>query len=163
MILDKITSIIHIKSMVMNKRMKRLRAHGILLFVGIAALAVNSCEVADDIIGNASVAKLTGEWTCDETSEFFKSTLEIYTVYISPDPDKDNGIIIDNFYALGDIGVRATVSGSSVIIGTQTVEGGFTIAGSGSISSNSEEISWVYTVDDGSGVVDHVTAVYTKN
>ena len=69
-----------------------------------------SCEVADDLLGNETVAKLEGEWSCDETSEIFKSTLEVYTVTISPDPDNVNGVIIDNFYNVG-ISVKANVSG----------------------------------------------------
>ena len=125
---------------------------------------VDSCELAEDIGGvNATIAELEGEWTCDEQSEIYKATREVYTVYISPDPDNYNGILIDGFYQLGDVGLKATVTGSAVNIPSQTLEGGFTVTGSGIISSNKEEISWSYNVDDGSAVIDHVTATYTKN
>jgi len=57
----------------------------------------------------------------------------------------------------------ATVAGMNLILSNQMIEGGFTVYGSGTISSNYKEISFSYTVDDGSGTADHCTAVYTKN
>jgi len=131
-----------------------------ILMAGIVFL-LNSCELADDFTGNATVAKIEGDWSCDETSEIFKSTGSVYSVTVSADPDNGNGVIIDNFYDV-NIAVRATVAGSSLIIGNQTAEDGYEVSGSGTISSNFEEINLNYNVDDGSGVVDHVTAVYTK-
>ena len=125
------------------------------------AILVNSCELTEDMI-NTDAGKLEGTWQCDEQSELYKSTAEIYTAYISLDADADNRIIIDNFYQLGDVGVRANIIGLAVYISTQTLEGGFTVSGSGTISSGYSRIEWSYTVDDGSGVDDHVTAVYTK-
>jgi hypothetical protein len=134
----------------------------LFILLGLAVM-INSCEVADELLGgNATVAKLEGVWTCDETSEIFKSTTSVYSVTLSADPDNVNGIIIDNFYGI-DVAVFADVAGMTLIIDDQTAEGGYEISGSGTISSNYEEINWSYTVDDGSGVVDHVTAVYTKN
>jgi hypothetical protein len=134
----------------------------VYILLGVV-LIVNSCDVADDLLGgNPTVDKLVGDWTCDETSEIFKSTSSVYAVTISPDADNDNGIIIDNFYGIS-AAVYATVSGMSLTIANQTAEGGYVISGSGIISSNYQEINWTYNVDDGSGVVDHVTAVYTKN
>lgn len=134
-------------------------------FPGLLSLIIiaGSCEVAEDLVGgNATVAKLEGEWTCDEDSEIYKSTTSVYSVAISPDPDNENGVIIDNFYGIS-AAVYAGVSGMSLIISNQTVSGGYEISGSGIISSGYDVINWNYTVDDGSGVIDHVTAVYTKN
>ncbi|HJZ39761.1 MAG TPA: hypothetical protein VJ203_05295 [Bacteroidales bacterium] len=148
----------------MKTRLKRNRLIGIVVSLFVLILLINSCEIAEDIGGiNATVAKLEGEWTCDEESEFFKATKEIYTVYISPDADNYDGIIIDGFYNLGDLGLKATLSGKTVTIPLQTLSGDFTVTGSGIISSNLEEIEWAYNVDDGSGVIDHVTALYSKN
>jgi len=142
----------------MNKRILRLMT----AVMGLA-LVLNSCDVAEDLIGgNATVAKLEGDWTCDEDSEIFKSTTSVYSVAISPDPDNANGVIIDNFYGVG-APAYASVSGMGLTISNQTIEGGYEVAGSGFISAGFDEINWTYTVDDGSGVVDHVTAVYTKN
>ena len=130
--------------------------------LGFLILA-GSCEVAEDLMGlNATVAKLEGEWTCDEDSEIYKSISSVYSVTISPDPDNDNGVIIDNFYGI-NAAVYASVSGMSLIISNQTASGGYEISGSGIISSGYDEINWTYTVDDGSGVIDHVTAIYTKD
>jgi len=108
-------------------------------------LLSTSCELTEDLF-DTEAGKLVGEWSCDEDSELYKSTSEIYSVYISLDAEAENGIIIDNFYQLGDVGVKATVSGIAVYISTQTIEGGFTVAGSGTISPNSREIEWSYTV-----------------
>jgi hypothetical protein len=122
-----------------------------------------SCETIDTLTGGAAtVAKIEGEWTCDEQSEIFKATAEVYTVTISADADNTSGVIIDNFYGL-NASAKATVSGMSLNIPSQDVEGGFSVSGSGTISSNFEKINLSYTVDDGSGTIDHVTAVYTKN
>jgi hypothetical protein len=136
----------------------------LLLSLIIIVPLISSCELTDDQVGvNPTIAKLEGEWTCDEESEIYKATKEVYTVYISRDADNYNGMIIDGFYQLGDIGLKATISGSTINIPSQIMEGGFTVSGSGVVSFNMEEINWTYNVDDGSGVIDHVTAVYTRN
>jgi hypothetical protein len=135
----------------------------VLLAFIIPFLFTWSCETIDELTGSAAtVAKLEGEWTCDEQSEIFKATAEVYTVTLSADADNNAGVIIDNFYGL-NASAKANVSGMSLIIPNQDVEGGFSVSGSGTISSNFEKINLTYTVDDGSGTVDHVTAVYTKN
>jgi hypothetical protein len=147
--------------------MKRyLQATGrnlLLLAFTIPFLFTWSCETIDTLTGSAAtVAKLEGEWTCDEQSEVFKATAETYTVTLSADADNNSGVIIDNFYGL-NASAKANISGMSFIIPNQNVEGGFSVSGSGTISSNFEKITLSYNVDDGSGTVDHCTAVYTKN
>jgi len=134
------------------------------IFLFFIPLLLNySCETIDELTGSsATVAKIEGEWTCDEQSEVFKATAEIYVVTISADADNESGVIIDNFYGL-NASARANVSGISLIIPNQDVEGGFSVSGSGTISSNFETINLTYNVDDGSGTIDHATAVYTKN
>lgn len=133
-----------------------------ILMLFSTLVIIQSCEIADELTGGAAtVAKIEGEWTCDEQSEIYKATAEVYSVTLSPDADNSSGVIIDNFYGL-QASAKASVSGMSLIISDQTIEGGFSVSGSGTISSNYREINLNYTVDDGSGVVDHVTAVYTK-
>jgi hypothetical protein len=147
----------------MKELKKNYRLFRLMLSVMSLILILNSCEIADDLTGvNEAVAKLEGEWTCDENSEIYKSTTSVYSVSISPDPDNDNGVIIDNFYGV-NAAVYASVSLLSLTVNEQTASGGYKISGSGIISSNYKEINWSYTVDDGSGVIDHVTAIYTKN
>ncbi|HEX2395824.1 MAG TPA: hypothetical protein VHI78_10780 [Bacteroidales bacterium] len=134
----------------------------VIIFFSSLAFAAGSCEVADDIVGNEDVAALEGEWSVDETSEVFdKSTLSVYAVTVSADPDNLNGVIIDNFYNVG-ISIKATVSGNSLIIPNQNAEDGYTVYGSGTISGNSSEINMSYTVNDGSAQDDNCTAVFTK-
>jgi len=132
------------------------------LILAATMVSVQSCELANELTGTAAtIAKLEGEWNCDEQSELYKATSEVYLVYISPDADNDAGVIVDNFYGL-QTDARVNIAGMSLIIPNQTLEGGFTVSGSGTISANFKQIDLTYTVDDGSGVVDHCTAVYTK-
>jgi hypothetical protein len=137
-----------------------------VLVIGIFLLAfATSCE---DLLNNSGSgldvrAKIEGQWSCDETSEIYKSTAEIFSVYISSDEDDSTKVLIDNFYELGyDVSVVATVSNRNLYLDSQTVGNGYTIIGSGTISSNYNEIQWNYSVEDGSGQVDNVTATYTK-
>jgi hypothetical protein len=148
----------------MDEYIKIMKVIRFSLIFFIIAMISNSCELTEDLIDiNPLVSELKGEWLCDENSEIYKATKEVYMVYISPDADNPNGLIIDGFYQLGDIGLKATVLNTSISIHSQTVEGGFTISGSGIVASNHKRIDWTYNVDDGSGVIDHVTAVYTRN
>jgi hypothetical protein len=146
--------------------MKTHRLINPILPIGLLLmLTAVSCEdLFDNLEGDEDVRdKIEGQWSCDETSEYYKSTAEIFTVYISPDPDDSTRVFIDNFYELGyDVSVVATVSGRNLFIHTQTIGGGFTILGSGTIASNYNTIEWNYSVDDGSGKTDNVTATYTK-
>ena len=149
-----------------TKTMKAIGWINPVLPISILLLALTvSCEELLNNLGNDEDVreKIEGQWSCDETSEFFKSTAEIFTVYISPDPDDSTKVLIDNFYELGyDVSAVASVSGRNLYINSQTVGDGYTIIGSGTISSNYNEINWNYSVEDGSGEVDNVTATYTR-
>lgn len=145
----------------MKANLKCTKIFQAFLFLVITAIIPTSCEL-DDPLGNEAVAELEGVWSVDEDSEIFgKSTLSTYEVTISADPDKTNGIIIDDFYNAG-LTVRATVTGSSLTISNQEVEDEYSVYGSGTISANSNEIEMSYVVNDGSAQDDHCTAVFTK-
>jgi len=147
----------------MKTILKNFRASTFIVSFVLIALVCVSCEVADDFTGNEAVAELEGNWSVDEESSVFgKSTLSVYTVSISADPDNLNGVIIDNFYNVG-ISVKANVSGTSLTIPNQEAEDGYTVYGSGTISGNSNEIDMNYVVNDGSAQDDNCTAVFTKN
>jgi hypothetical protein len=137
-----------------------------LLFTLISLVPLmNSCEVANDLIGNKAVAELEGDWNCEEESEYFKkstTTPESYQVAISPDPDNENGIIIYGFYQLNDVGVKAGISGMTITLQEQPAGNVTVLSGSGIISSNYKTINWSYSVNIGGDAVDHATAVYTK-
>jgi hypothetical protein len=122
-----------------------------------------SCEELGNMGTENIRDNIEGQWQCDETSEYYKSTAQIYEVYIYPHPDDSTLVFIENFYGLtNDVSVIAKVSSRNLFINTQTVGEGFTITGSGTISSNFNNINWSYSVDDGSGKIDNVTATYTK-
>jgi hypothetical protein len=142
---------------------KKFRFSGLLVSTVSLFFLVNSCEVANDLIGNATVAKLEGEWTCEENSEYFKkSTSSAYSITISADADNPDGIIIDGFYNLGDVGVKANVTPYSISIPSQPAGNVTILTGTGAISSNYKQITWSYNINIGGTAVDHVTAVYTK-
>jgi hypothetical protein len=128
----------------------------------IIALILYSCEEAADLIGNATVQKIVGNWTCIEDIARKKSTMESYVVEIVADPENASGILIYGIYGLGsDIYAKADVFGSTITI-NDNVTGGFQISGTGIIEPNYKEINWTYSVDDGSGVDENFTAIYTK-
>jgi hypothetical protein len=137
----------------------------VLLFAMISFVILNSCEVADDLLGeNETVAELEGEWIVDEDSELYdKSTrqlMAVYNVTISADPGNPNGIIIHDFYQV-EIDVKANISGNQLSISNYS-ESGFVVNGSGAISNNRQVITMSYTVSDSGGAPDHCTAIYTK-
>ena len=143
----------------------KISIHTILpVSILLLALTVSCEELLNNLGDDKDVReKIEGQWSCDETSEIFKSTAEKFSVYISPHPDDSTKVLIDNFYELGwDVSAVATVSNRNLYITSQTVGDGYTIIGSGTVSSDYNEINWNYSVEDGSGEVDNVTATYTR-
>jgi len=108
-------------------------------------------------------AKLEGKWQCDEFSSGFKATDDFYNVDIEIYPTDSNKIVINNFYQLGNnVSITVNVIEMSLEIPSQTTGEGSTIYGSGVISSNYNKINWNYSVDIGDGLIDDVTATYTR-
>ncbi len=138
----------------MNKRGNYVRLIVILVVSSIFAI---SCEdKTDQKIG---VDNITDTWQCKENSTSYGQST--YTVDITKSSADSTKILIDNFYQMGaGIKVTAKLSGFTLNIASQTVDG-FTIAGSGTISSNYKTVNWTYTVNDGAEV-DRVTAVYSR-
>lgn len=134
-----------------------------IIFIPILIISlIWSCELENtDLL--TTTEKLEGQWMCDENAELFKSTLDQYTVYIEISPIDDKNVLISNFYQLGhNIDVVASISGMTITLPYQTTTDGFEVNGAGTISSKYNKITWRYYVDDGSGFVDQVDAVYTK-
>ena len=134
-------------------------------FLLLSFLIIYSCEFADDEPDSGDPRdKLEGQWQCDETSQLYKSTEDIYWIYIDPDPYDSTKVVISNFYNLGfDIYVYARLNSNSLSLSNQTTEDGYNVlSGSGNISSNYKQINWTYRIVDGSGEIDNVTATYTK-
>ncbi|OFX24786.1 MAG: hypothetical protein A2033_03920 [Bacteroidetes bacterium GWA2_31_9] len=109
--------------------------------------------------------KITGTWTCKETSEDFGATT--FTVSLRNHSSDNSKIWIDNIYNLSTSestrSVYAILSDMSLSIPSQTVvNDAQIITGNGSISSNYKTINFSYTANDGSGDLDHITAIFTK-
>ena len=131
-----------------------------VLFILLAITGLSSCE---DILTDSGDPrdKLTGTWKVDETAGALKKALEVYWVEISKHPFDSNRIVIYNFYNV-DADAEAVLSGSTLTLPQQTLQGGYEVSGSGQIQgSNANEITWSYSVDDGSGVPENRIAVYT--
>jgi hypothetical protein len=147
----------------MKEVIKKMHMLRLLSALFVLILIMNSCEVAEEILGgNVTIEKLEGSWMCDEDNGKRKSVMEMYEVEISADPNNENGILIYNIYGLGEgIYAEAGVSGKTISI-NDDVTGGFHISATGNVTSDYENINWSFSVDDGSGVPENFTAVYTK-
>jgi hypothetical protein len=92
----------------------------------------------------------------------YKTLTSKYTVQIIKDNDSSK-VLIDNFYNLG-YGKQAEANINndySILIPSQEVDG-FLISGSGTIDHGLKQINLSYITDDQGGLIDTVTAVYTR-
>jgi hypothetical protein len=144
----------------LQSHLKKLRFAGILLILGMLTY---SCE---DLLGpdtGDGRDNLVDTWKVTEVSSPLKSELGAYWVEIEKHPDKQNAVMIYFFHGLGDdVYAEAILSGTTLTLELQELTGGWTVQGSGEIKKNWNEINWSYTADDGSGMIDQVTAVYTR-
>ena len=126
-----------------------------LLFLGL--LASGGCtEKADPVNPDSPRDAFIGRWSVSETW-----TKLSYEVQISADPNSSDGVFISNFGNLGSGSppAGASISGSSITLDAGQVIAGFTINGSGYLSSS--KINWNYTMNDGATLIQAI-AVYTK-
>ena len=136
----------------------------LLLFAGIS-LSMVSCQPDDtspDTPSESLRNKIIDYWSVDESSQIYKSIQSKYTVQMLKDNDSSK-VLIDNFYNLG-YGKQAKAiinEDYSVNIPSQNVDG-FLISGSGTIDHGLKRIDFSYIADDQGGIVDTVTAVYTR-
>ncbi len=138
-----------------------MKATKYLALSSILVMAL-SCELLDDIDTQSVAERLEGRWTVDENPPDFKSAKESYQVYIDIYEIDSNTIAIDNFLNLDAGSVYATISGSTLTVSQQEMDGGYIVYGSGFISNNYKTITWQYYVDEGSGTWHPADAVYTK-
>lgn len=137
-----------------------------LIFIGLFILF--SCEKED--ASTIEIAKaLEGEWSVNETSQYYKSPSSVYQVNISKVSGEENQIVISNFYQTGfETNVFGVINGEKIeLVKNQEVaiSGGSTytiLSGTGNISSDYQNIDWNYQVDHGSGQIDDAEAIYTK-
>ena len=129
-------------------------------------LFVHSCEVMNESL--LPVDAIEGSWLVQEESSYFKNATTTYRVYVSLAADSTS-FFIDNFYQIG-WGSSATgyIDGNRLVLDpNQEVTAGFGAfiieEGSGKFTNNFEQIQWSYSIDDGSGISDEVTAIYTRD
>ena len=129
----------------------------------LTGLGLSSCEdLLTDLDGGDPRDKLIDTWRVEETGGSKKSAMEVYWVEIFKHPNDSSRVMIFNFYNV-DADAEAVLSGNSLSLPRQDLDGGFTISGSGQIQgSKANEIIWTYSVDDGSGVAENITEVYTR-
>lgn len=139
-----------------HKTMKAIRN---LLIASLLLFATSCDELLQSDLTPAE--RLEGRWEVDETENPLKSADDAYRVYIDINPIDSNTVIISPFYAILNGEAYATISGLKLTLPEQDVET-FIIHGSGTISANYNRIDWLYYVDDGSGYLNEVTAIYTK-
>ena len=140
--------------------MKRIIFNSI--FVIAISLLMTSCTT-DVLNPDPNNGILTGVWSAVETSPTYGT--QYYDVEI--EHVDDYNIKIYNFYGLGSwLFVDAGLSGSSIILNDQTIEG-HRFAGQGIVSSNSKNINMNFTVEEVSVkksiMAENVSVVYTKN
>ena len=127
------------------------------------AILAYSCET---LLGPDTVSdrdRLVDTWKVTETSSPLKSAQGAYWVEIEKHPDRQDMILIYSFHGLGDnVYAEAVLSGRTLTLENQTLEGGWVVQGSGVVQNSWDEIIWTYTVDDGSGILEKVEAVYTR-
>lgn len=133
-------------------------AKNIIGFSLFAVLVFSCDELLDDPVDGDVRSRLEGIWSVEEDSQLFMKTN--YLAEISKHPWDSNRIYIDNIYNV-DSYAEAIVSGRTLTIPDQVMEGGFRIYGTGTVSKDYNQINWEYTVDDGSSQLDQATAVYT--
>ena len=137
-----------------------IKIQGIMLVLAFLAF---SCEdlIGPDTGGDRDM--LVDTWKVTEESSPLKSGRGAYWVEIEKHPDNPNMVLIYFFHGLGDdVYAEASLSGSTLTLDSQVLQGGWTIQGSGEIQKSWNEINWTYTADDGSGVLEQVTEVYTR-
>jgi hypothetical protein len=129
------------------------------------ALAMGMTLILFGCVLETGNPNLAGSWSCHETSQIFlkgsKGT-SIYQVTFERDAVDQDQYRIDNFYKLGN-GIQVSVlkDGYSLILPKQSVDG-FVFEGAGTMNETYDLINMTYTADDGGGVVDHVTAEYSR-
>ena len=130
-----------------------------------SALILTLCLCFSGCIPEEGNPDLAGTWSCTETSQIFmKSTkgTSVYTVTFNSDALNSDKYYIDNIYKLGN-GIKVSVikNGYSITLPRQTSDN-VVFEGSGTINETFDLINMTYTADDGGGVVDHVTAEYSR-
>lgn len=155
--------------MVFLKNMKSMKiklGYRVFLFAFVCMLFFYACE--DELTGDIRTAEaIPGEWRVNEESENLGTSS--YQVYIGISAEDSSKVLISNFYQLGyDTEVIGFISGNRIElqnnqeVSLSGISSYIIKSGSGTVSSDYQNIDWQYTIDDGSGNIDNVSAIYTK-
>lgn len=140
----------------------------IVFFFIISIALFNSCTKDDDNAtptGTSSPSdprnSYIGNWVCNETNNSDSSSTT-FGVEIFAHSSIASRIVTSNFNNLGfqQPNCQMEVSGNSITIFQQNLSG-FTVVGSGNLQ-NTSTIVLNYSVDDGSGILDNMSATLTK-
>jgi hypothetical protein len=132
-------------------------------YISLACLLLLAfgCELLDDT-SQTIAQRLEGNWKVDETPVNFKSTEDVYYVYIDIYAVDSNMIAIDKFFMIDGATAYASVTGMTLTLQEQEIGDGYSVYGSGTIAADFKKITWHYFVDEGSGTWHPVDATYTK-
>ena len=124
------------------------------------ALLFGSCA-KDNEPGEATRDDYLGFWQCDEY-DINQILLATFQIEIIAHPSEENQVFIDNFNLQGQgFQAEATITNTSIDIPQQWVST-TSVVGSGFISNGLTVLELQYTVDDGSGQPESITATCVK-
>lgn len=138
-----------------------------IIIILLLGFLLYSCE--EDQATREIAEMLEGYWDVEEESELTKQLkTNYYRVYIFISDVDSSRIYIDNFYFVGEgVKAEAIIEGDRLnLVADQRLQyqyGYYTVVnGTGYISDDRKSITWEYSIDDGSGNIDDVTAIYTR-
>jgi len=138
--------------------MKRLEKNIFPLLV--LMLLAASCQKDDDP-GFATRDDYLGIWQCDEF-DVSQSLIATFQIEILAHPTESNKVYIDNFNLQGQgFQAEAEVDNTTITIPQQMVAASV-VTGTGFISNGLTGLELQYTLDDGSGQPENLTATCTK-
>ena len=126
----------------------------------LTLLILSSCNPDDDCITTATRDDYLGIWLCDETQNSQPPTT--FQVEILKHPSDNSKVLIDNFNQLGvGIQAEAIINNTEISLDPSILVDGNTVSGNGFICKLNI-IEFQYTIDDGGGQPEIITATYTK-
>ncbi|MBL4754557.1 MAG: hypothetical protein JKY52_13300 [Flavobacteriales bacterium] len=134
---------------------------GKILFTLLAlGLLFNSCT-KDTEPREATREDYIGFWQCDEF-DLNQILLATFQIEIIADPSDENKVLIDNFNLQGQgFRAEATIFSTNIDIPQQWVSA-TAVLGSGFMANSLLRLELQYTIDDGSGQPESITAVCVK-
>ncbi len=135
-----------------------------IIFISILVLTlISGCEI-DDILNDPGDTRDKIEYTYQaEDKQIQRSALSIYYVDIVKHYEDSTKVLLYNFHLLGeDIYVAGTYKNNKILLNDATTQDGYTINGTGIVSSNYKVIEWEYSVNYGDGTSDYFQATFTR-